>query len=404
MTETQSAQAESNYGGTIFGGMDHTIANRPTEIYAQMRAAGCPIASPAGVVAATRADVEAVLHDHERFSSATAARLGNVRPLLPLEMDPPEQRRYRKILDPLFAPQAVAKLEGSIAALVNELIDGFGDATEIDFAKQFSMLLPSQIFLKLLGLPVEELEYFMRLKDGAIRPNELLNKPYDHPDVVEYKNDNAQQIYAYYNKILDQREKEPQDDLLTGFLTIEVDGDRLTRENILDMCFLLLTAGLDTVTASLDCFMAYLANNPEKRRALVNDPSLAKPVVEELLRWETPVQLVGRVATTDTELNGCPVKAGQPVYAFLGGANTDTGDLTDADDVRWDRQVNRHIAFGSGVHRCIGSHLARLELRVALREWHARVPDYKIKPGAELNYSTGVRSLESFPMIIGESL
>lgn len=396
-------QAENTYGGTVFGGMGRDVANRPWELFTKLRAAGTPVASPMGAIAATRHDVESVLHDHERFSSVMPARMGNVRPLLPMEMDPPEHRVYRKILDPLFSPSAVARLEEPVAALVNELIDGFVDAPEIDFAQQFSMLLPSQVFLTLLGLPVEELTYFMGLKDGAIRPNEILGKPYDDPDVLAYKNETGQKIYAYFDKVLDERAADPRDDLLSGFLTVEVDGQRLTRENILDMCFLLLTAGLDTVTASLDCFFSYLSAHPDLRGQLVEDPALAKPVVEELLRWESPVQLVSRLATADTDLNGCPVKAGQHVYAFLGSANVDEADVPDAAEVRWDREVNRHIAFGSGPHRCIGSHLARLELRVALREWHKRIPDYRLKPGTELQYSTGVRAVESFPMELGVS-
>ncbi len=166
----------------------------------------------------------------------------------------------------------------------------------------------------------------------------------------------------------------------------------------------MLTAGLDTVTGALDCFMDYLSHNPAKRAELVADPELVRPAVEELLRWQSPVQTVTRIATQDTEVRGCPIKAGEMVIAVLGAANIDTADaLEDANEVRWDREVNRHIAFGTGVHRCIGSHLARLELRAIMQEWHARIPNYRLKPGAELHYSTGVRATESWPMLLGVS-
>jgi cytochrome P450 len=114
--------------------------------------------------------------------------------------------------------------------------------------------------------------------------------------------------------------------------------------------------------------------------------------------------LVSRVATRDTELGGCPISAGDEVFTFLGSANTDEREDADLDVVRWDRDVNRHIAFGGGIHRCLGSHLARLELRVALREWHARIPHYRIKPGAELDFTVGVRSVDTFPMVLGVSV
>jgi cytochrome P450 len=204
--------------------------------------------------------------------------------------------------------------------------------------------------------------------------------------------------------VLDQREQERRDDLLSRFLDTEVEGERLTREEILDICFLLLMAGLDTVSASLDCFFGYLAEHPEARAALVEDPTISPHVVEELLRWETPVMLVPRVARRDTQLSGCPIHGGDAVFPFLGSANTDEAEFLDPDVIRWGRKANRHIAFGLGVHRCLGSNLAPLELRIALRVWHTRIPHYRIKPGTELDYTVGFRSVDSFPMLLGESL
>jgi cytochrome P450 len=194
------------------------------------------------------------------------------------------------------------------------------------------------------------------------------------------------------------------DDLLSEFLDAEIDGDRLGREDILDICFLFLIAGLDTVSASLDCFYGHLAEHPEDRRKLVEDPDLIAPMVEELLRWETPVMGAARVATRDSEVGGQAVAAGEQVMVLLGAANLDDRETPDAGTLRWDREANRHLAFGGGVHRCLGSHLARIELRVALREWHRRIPDYRVKPGVLLDYTPGIRSLDSFPMVLRQSL
>jgi cytochrome P450 len=123
--------------------------------------------------------------------------------------------------------------------------------------------------------------------------------------------------------------------------------------------------------------------------------------VEELLRWETPVVAVTRLATRDAAVGGCPVPAGGRLAVMLGSANTDDSEFGDGDVVRFDRETNRHLAFGGGIHRCLGSHLARQELRVALREWHKRIPDYSLEPGVELDYTTGIRSIERFPLRLG---
>jgi cytochrome P450 len=189
-----------------------------------------------------------------------------------------------------------------------------------------------------------------------------------------------------------------QDDLLSLFLDAEVDGQRLTRNDILDICFLFLIAGLDTVTATLDCMFAFLAQHPEHRQQLVDDPSMIPSAIEELLRWETPVMGVVRASLEDTSLGGCPVKKGDQVMIMIGSANTDEAEFEDADTVRFDREANRHIAFGGGIHRCLGSHLARLELRVALREWHRRIPEYSVEPDHTLVYTGGIRSIDHFPM------
>jgi cytochrome P450 len=386
--------------------MTPDLARNPQPTYrALVEDAGVLRVDGVGVLACSRAAAEEVLRHPETFSSNTsAADLKTRRPLIPLQIDPPDHRKFRKILDPLFAPRRMQQLEEPIAALVNELIDAFADDDEIDFTTQFSLPFPSRVFLTLFGLPIGELPRFLRMKDGIIRPNHVVGKEIGHPDADAHQQATADSIYEYFEGLLDERAAVRHDDLLSQLLEAEVDGDELSRDDVLDICFLFLIAGLDTVSASLDCFFGYLAEHPEDRRKLVDDPDSISQVVEELLRWETPVMATARVATCDTEVAGLQVQAGEQVMALIGAANVDDREMPDAGEVRWDRDVNRHLAFGGGVHRCLGSHLARVELRVALREWHRRIPDYRIEPGVLLDYTPGIRALDSFPMVLRQSL
>jgi cytochrome P450 len=153
------------------------------------------------------------------------------------------------------------------------------------------------------------------------------------------------------------------------------------------------------VTATLGCSIAYLASHPEQRQRLVRDPSLIPGAVEELLRWETPVVAVPHIATQDLTLRGVEIKQGAVVTFLLGAANTDAAHFKDANEVDFARERNIHLAFGSGPHRCLGSHLARMEMRVALEEWHRRIPDYAIAPGETPRYSAGIREVMHLPLV-----
>jgi cytochrome P450 len=385
--------------------MSPELARNPQPMYGMLRE-GSPVlrVDGVGVVVTSRSGVDQILRDPGVFSSDMSAHdLKTERPLIPLQIDPPAHRTYRRILDPMFAPQRMRLLEEPVARLVNDLIDGFVDDDEIDFAARFSIPFPSQVFLTLFGLPLDDLPTFLAMKDGVIRPDHVVGREFGHPETEAHQQRTADSIYAYFERVLDERAGEEGVDLLSRLLHAEVDGDRLTRDDMLDICFLMLIAGLDTVSASLDCFFGYLAEHPEVRRTLVERPDEIPSMVEEMLRWETPVMAVARVATSDTEVGGCPIHQGEHVMAIIGAANVDEDEVPDAASVRWDREVNRHLAFGGGVHRCLGSHLARLELRVALREWHRRIPDYGIAPGAELVYTAGIRTLERFPMVLRRS-
>jgi cytochrome P450 len=243
---------------------------------------------------------------------------------------------------------------------------------------------------------------FLDLRDGILHPEKAdPAASVDFAARTEVMNRTGQKIYDYFGALVDARRENPTDDVISGFLAAEVDGERLSREDVLDICFLFLIAGLDTVSDSLTCIYAFLATHPEHRKQVVDDPSLIPGAVEELLRWESPVPFgVPRVATEDTELpTGVKVSKGTAVIVSYGAANVDAKACPAPFDVDFWRDSNRHIAFGGGVHRCLGSHLARRELRITLQEWHKRIPDYWIKPGHEkLEYPPGLRHVKDLTL------
>jgi cytochrome P450 len=386
------ADVISGFGGAD---VDPEIAAAPQASYRLMQE-HTPVLRLDGMVMISRhEDVMHALRHPELFSSnMDAIDIGNVRPLIPLQIDPPDHVKFRRLLDPLFSPKEVAKLEPEVRRLVNELIDGFEAAGECEFSDQFAIPLPCTVFLALMGLPLEDLDLFLRFKNAIIRPGGT-----DVDDAKSIQRAAGQEIYAYFQGVVDARRAEPGDDLISGFVAAEVDGHRLSDHDILDICYLFLLAGLDTVTASLTTSISYLAQHPDRRDAIAADLSLVPAAVEELLRWESIVPAVPRVAMNDIEIAGETVRAGEPVMCMIGAANIDPGEFADADTVDLERPGNRHLAFGGGVHRCLGSHLARLEMRVALEELHRRVPDYAIKDGETPAYTMGIRAVDYLPLV-----
>lgn len=344
------------------------------------------------------AQVREALRDPVTFSSGMdAVAIGQERPLIPLQLDPPDHARYRRLLDPHFSPSRMAELEDDVRALVADLVDEFADDHSCDFHGQFSEPLPSTIFMRLLGLPMEDLPHFLRLKDGILRSH--VEHAGDLDATQSARATAGAAIYEYFRAAIDERRRRPDDGLFSRLLTSETDGEQLSDEEILDTAFLLIIAGLDTVTATLDCSIAYLAQHPERRRALVADPAIVPNVVEELLRHETPVQVIMRIVGEPDEVNGMRLERGDHVTLVLGTANVDESEFDRPHDTDFTRKPNRHLAFGGGPHRCLGSHLARLELRVALEEFHRRVPEYSLAPDAELSFSPGIRQAREIPLV-----
>jgi cytochrome P450 len=335
-----------------------------------------------------RRDVHSM--DPEMISMA-GAMMGAGRPLIPLMLDGDEHTKYRKLLDPLFAPRIVAALEPRVRAMADGIIDDFIADGRVELYGTFCQPLPAMVFLTLLGLPLDDLPFLLWFKDGIIRPSD-----------DEHRGTSNQQMIEYLYAELDRREQrgDPGDDLIGGFITAEVDGHTLTREDVIDIVFLLVLAGLDTVASSLSCMIDWLARHPDERQTLIDDPSLLPAAIEELMRFENPVlSSGGRKAIADTEVNGIPVKEGDFVTQCWTTANLDPEAFPDPLTVDFDRPANRHIAFAAGWHRCLGSHLARLELRAAIDQFHRRIPDYGITPGETPRYqAAGVRAAVHLPL------
>ena len=380
------------------GDVDPVALAHPQPLFKMMRDVGpvIDLGPPSGMMlVGGDADVRHVLQHPEIFSSGVdAVHIGQVRPLIPLQIDPPNHKNYRKLLDPIFAPKQIALIEGGTRDLVRGMIERVVDAGGCNFHDTVAEPLPSTVFLQLLGLPVDRAAEFIALKNGIIRPGVTTLE-----ERAAAVNATGQQIYAVLQEVVDERVTAPKSDFISMFLEAEVDGQRLTPDDVLDIGYLFFLAGLDTVTASLDCMLAYLAQHPDQRQRLIDQPSLIPAAIEEMLRWESPVQGVVRITTQATELAGCPIPANTVVSVMIGSANTDERTWDAPDSVDFDREINKHIAFGGGAHRCLGSHLARMELRVALEEWHRLIPNYAIAEGAELLYSQGLRAVENLKLV-----
>ena len=346
-------------------------------------------------------DVMFCLRNPMIFSSDMAEQmsLGTDRPMIPQQIDPPEQTRYRKILDPRFSRKRMAEFEPALRASANELLDSFSKEGACDFSKQYAVPLPCQAFLHLFGLPISDLSLLIDLKDGIIRPQTQAKNPLDLEEADVIRASTGKQIYAYFEDLIRESEKTSRDDLM-GYLTrVELDGEKLSRNEILDISFLFILAGLDTVTATLSCCTAYLAANLSQRERITREPNSLEPAIEEMLRWETPVSAIPRLVKQDVEIAGTSIKEGEMILLLLGAANIDPSEFETPDKVDFDRARNRHIAFGAGAHRCLGSHLARMELRVGMEEWHRRIPNYRIREGEVPVYSPGIRDIQSLPLV-----
>jgi cytochrome P450 len=339
-------------------------------------------------------EVAQMLRDNETFSSSIIIdtfgdALGKH---VMLGMDEPEHGRHRALVSKAFSQKALARWEDELVGKVgNELIDRFADRGHADLRAEFTFPYPTQIIAGLLGLPRADYPQFQRWSIALLAI--LFNR--------ERGLAASEALREYFVPILADRRAQPRDDLISGLAQAEIEGEKLSDEEIFSFLRLLLPAGVETTYRSLGNLLIGLLSNPDQLDAVRADRSLLPQAIEEAVRWEPPLLTITRVATRDTELGGVPIPAGSSVMPVLGAANRQDDRYPDPDRFDVFRQARAHIGFGHGVHVCLGMHLARLEMRVALNLLFDRLPNLRLDPGADDPHIRGqvFRSPTAIPVL-----
>jgi cytochrome P450 len=296
---------------------------------------------------------------------------------IPIEIDPPHHRKYRNIVDPLFSPQGVMKLEGLIRQRARDLLDEFAGRGECEFTTAFGRPLPVSVFLDIMGLPQEMRDTFV---EWAV---DLL-----HSSDRETMGRAMAKITAYIKQAIAEKKAQPDEGVVSRIAHAAPDGVPLSDKEVFGFVVFLFIGGLDTVFATLNNIWLWLAQNPERRREIIERPGDINAIVEELLRrWS--VTFSGRVVARDVEMRGVKMKAGDRIVGVLPACNFDPEVFPDPLKVDFDRPRKTILAFTVGVHSCMGGHLARLEVKIALQEWLKRIPDFQVRPGARIEYRPG---------------
>jgi cytochrome P450 len=340
-----------------------------------------------------REDVLAALRNPKVFSSRLALQPpGSPIPVVPLAFDPPEHTRYRKILQPFFSPHGLAKSRPVLQRHAVDMIGALADRGECEVMKDLASLYPFQVFLDLYGLPLEDRDRLIAWKDAVIA-----DKPYVTEAEVASP---AHDLYEYLTNVIKQRRQSPGSDMLSRVMAS--DGD-FTDLELLGMSHLLILAGLDTVTAAIGFSLLELARRPELRIVLRNNPRQIRVFIEEIVRLEPSAPVAPRVLTETVEVGGMLLPKGSSVHLCMAAVNRDGSDAISTDELVMDGKVHRHWGFGGGPHRCLGSHLGRMELTVLVDEWLKKIPEFELVPGyePEIRFPSKTFALKSLPLKFG---
>jgi cytochrome P450 len=319
-----------------------------------------------------REDVLAALRNPKVFSSRLALQPpGSPIPVLPLAFDPPEHTRYRKILQPFFSPYGLSKSRPVLVRHAADMIDAIAANGECEAMKDLARLYPFQVFLDLYGLPLEDRDRLIAWKDDVIG---------DKPYLTEEDAASARHLYEYLTDVIKQRRENPGTDMLSAVM---IGDGNFTDLELLGMSHLLILAGLDTVTAAIGFALLELARRPLLRAQLRGNLRQIRVFIEEIIRLEPSAPVAPRVLTETTVVGGMTLPAGSPVFLCMAAVNRDGSDPISTDELVMDGKVHRHWGFGGGPHRCLGSHLARMELTVIVDEWLNRIPEFELAPGYE---------------------
>ena len=345
-------------------------------------------------------DIRAIAKDVAHFSSR---EVGVVPPQIegepetydripapPIQVDPPVHTWSRRLILPAFSPPAVAEYEPYTRELCRSLIANFQYRGHADAASEYAQQIPVSIIARLLGIPADMNDIFT----GWVR--DLLEFAGQDPARAQQA---RRDIFSYLDSQIEDRLQNPGNDMISQLATAEVEGEPVARKHVLGTCGLLLVAGIDTTWSGIGSSLWHLATHEDHRRRLAAEPDLIPTAIEELLRAYSPVTMARRV-TDDFEFKGCPMKEGDKVLLPFPAANRDPEAFEDADKVIIDRQRNRHVAFGVGLHRCAGSNLARMELRVAVEEWMKAIPEFTLDTAQSTTWAGGqVRGPRQLPVL-----
>lgn len=392
---------------------DQGYVNDPYGIWDELRQT-CPMAHTerwgGSWLPTTYKDVYAIAHDIEKFPSGNGISVIPLAPVItdgstplhipapvltsgvpPISADPPLHTWTRRLILPTMSPARVAEYEVFTRELCQRLVAEIHEHGSGDAAADYAQQIPVRVIGHILGVPEDMSDTF----------TEWVRDVLEFAHDVERRQRGIRGIIQFLHGAIEARQAEPQDDFITELLNSEHDGEPAGIPVVMGMCALLLIAGIDTTWSSIGSTMWHLAAHPEDRRRLVAEPDLMPTAIEEFLRAYAPVTMARRL-TEDTEYEGCPIKAGERILMNFPGANRDPDVFPDADKVILDRQQNRHLAFGAGIHRCAGSNLARMELRVAVQEWLARIPEFELIDPAMVTWAGGqVRGPRSIPVRVG---
>jgi len=335
-------------------------------------------------------DIRSAFQDHELFPQWGRGVPENPfsRVYIPLNLNPPEHHSYRKILMGLLSPRRVRSLEDIVRQTARERVAEIAPIGRCELVGEFAMAMPASMFCGLLGLPHDQFESFHQMSwDLVYTPNKILVEQ-GIEAAREYRRQANKRVEDFIWELVRRRKDEAGDDMISYLLGSEVDGRPLTDDEVFNMSTLMFFAGTDSTGSAIAYAFAYLAQHPEHRRRIVEDPSIIPQAADELLRFHG-FHHINRQVSRDAEFAGVQLRKGDLVLLPTGCANRDPEAFPEPDTVDFDRKAKHHLTFGAGVHRCIGAPLATLELKVALEEFHKVIPDYGLDPDGSIEYASG---------------
>jgi len=342
-------------------------------------------------VARTYDLVSEIFRDYRRFGTYPSFIPPNPNQpaLIPIQIDPPDHTRYRRLLGPLFSPGAASRLEDQVRRIAVELISPIAKRRSCEFVSEYARLFPQYVFLRLMGMPTDHVEEFV----GWVK-DFLTGTP-------SQKADAGKIISGFIARFIDEKRGRPGDDwasFLSGAVS-ETGDSALTREEIINISYLLFLAGLDTATNAHAHAWRYFAQNPAVQSELRENPERIPSAMEELLRVNA-ITNNSRKVREDMEFHGTQLKRGEAILLLVALANRDPEHFDGPDEVRLNREDNVHVTFGAGIHRCLGSNLARMELRVSLEEWQRLLPPFTLADGADIHAIGGVTmGIDRLPLV-----